>query len=526
MQIFPEMEQNIMENIVIRGGIVVDGTGRPRYRADVAVRGGKIAAIGDVTGYGGRTLDADGLVVAPGFIDAHAHSDICFLRDDSGASKLYQGITTEVSGNCGDSPFPAAPGEDEDEWLCGSFREFTDRFEKGGWRMAVNQAMLVGHGTLRAAVVGKDDRPATEGELDRMKALLRRDLADGAWGLSLGLEYSPGFFADARELQALGAVVREYDGFVPCHMRSEGLRIDEAIEELLDVGRASGVRVNVSHLKLDNFRVHGRAPEVWARLEAARREGVKVSADMYPFTASCTGLTIRCPKWSQEGGSRAVVEFLKGPRRAEVIEGIRTHYFSAERAETCLFHDDAGLWPEIVGKTLRQVAEEYLHTTDYAEAAAEVLLRTQGRAGCIFFVMSEEDMLYFLSRDVGIGSDGWALSADPEKVSGRPHPRSYAAVTEFFRLAREKNLCPLEEAVRRVTSKAADVAGMTDRGRLLPGMAADIAVFDPADIAPRSTYLDPIQVSRGVRHVLVGGGVALEDGVETDLRAGRFLKKR
>ena len=516
-----------MEDIVIRGGLVVDGTGRPGYRADVAVRDGKIAAIGDVSGFiGAKTLDADGLAVAPGFIDAHAHSDTCFLRDDSSASKLYQGITTEVSGNCGDSPFPAAPGAAEDSWRCASFREFVDRFEQGGWRMAVNQAMLVGHGSLRAAVVGTGDRPATDDELDRMKALLRRDLADGAWGMSLGLEYSPGFFADARELRALGGVVREFDALVPCHMRSEGLRIDEAIEELLDVGRVSGVKVRVSHLKLDNVRAHGRAPEIWARLEAARREGVRVSADMYPFTASCTGLTIRCPKWSQEGGAEAVVNFLKGPRHGEVVESIRRHYDNAERAETCLFHDDAGLWPEIVGKTLRQVAEEMLHTNDYAEAAAQVLLRTHGRAGCIFFVMSESDMLYFLSQDVGIGSDGWALSADPEKVPGRPHPRSYGAVTEFFRLAREKNLCSLEEAVRRVTSKAADAIGLTDRGRLLPGMAADIAVFDPQTIAPRATYLDPIRVSQGVRHVLVGGGVALEDGVQTSLRAGRFLKKR
>lgn len=247
---------------------------------------------------------------------------------------------------------------------------------------------------------------------------------------------------------------------------------------------------------------------------------------MYPFTASCTNLTIRCPKWSQEGGGKAVVGFLQGPRRQEVIEGIRTHYFNAERAETCLFNSDGGgLWPEIVGKTLRYVAEEYLHTTDYAEAAAEVLIRTQGRAGCIFFVMSEEDMLYFLKQDVGIGSDGYAYSGDPVKVPGQPHPRSYGAIAEFFRLAREKQLCPVEEAVRRVTSKAADMIGMTDRGVLQVGKAADITVFDPAVIAPRATYLDSIRLAQGVRHVLVNGGVAMENGVQTDYRGGRFLRK-
>ena len=520
-----------MEDIIIRGGTVIDGTGAPGYRADVAVKGGIISAIGDLSGIqAARSLDADGLAVAPGFIDSHAHSDTAFLKDDSGASKLYQGVTTEVTGNCGSSPFPAPAGrlrsEDGEGWRCASFDEFVNRFERGGYKMGVNQAMLVGHGSLRAGVMGYEDRPATPEEMAAMKALLRRDLQAGAWGMSLGLEYPPGFFAGSEELNELGAVVREFDGLVPCHMRSEGLRIDAAIEELLDVGRASGARVHVSHLKLDHYTAHGRAPEIWARLEQAKREGVRVSADMYPFTASYTGLTIRCPKWSQEGGPDAVVGFLNGPRRAEVVEGIRSHYFNAERAETCLFSDDGGLWPEIVGKTLRQVAEDMLNTHDYAEAAAQVLVRTRGRASCIFFVMSEKDMLYFLARDVGIGSDGYALSGDPARVSGKPHPRSYAAITEFFRLARTRGLCSLEEAVRRVTSKPADTIGLTDRGRLCPGLMADITVFDPQAIAPRATYLDPIQLATGVRHVLIGGGVALEDGEQTGLRAGRFLRKR
>jgi len=515
-----------MEDIIIRGGTVIDGTGAPGYRADVAVKGGVISAIGDLSqAAAARVLDAGGLAVAPGFIDSHAHSDLSFLQDDSGASKLYQGVTTEISGQCGSSPFPARAEDGDEAWRCASFDGFVKRFEREGRRMAVNQAMLVGHGSLRAAVIGDEDRPATPDEMAQMKSLLRRDLEAGAWGMSLGLEYPPGFFAASAELNELGAVARAFDGLVPCHMRSEGLHIDEAIEELLNVGRASGVHVHVSHLKLDHVSAHGRAPEVWARLERAQRDGVRVSADMYPFTASCTGLTIRCPKWSQEGGGAAVAARLNGPRRAEVVAGIRAHYPSAERAETCLFSDEDGLWPQIVGKTLRQVAEDILHTSDYAEAAAQVLTRTQGRANCIFFVMSEADMLYFLARDVGIGSDGRALSGDPARVAGRPHPRSYAALTEFFRLARERGLCPLEEAVRRVTSKPADMIGLGDRGRLRVGLTADITVFDPRAIAPRATYLDPIRLSVGVQHVLLSGGIALENGAQTARRAGRFLRK-
>ena len=516
-----------MNSLLIRGGLVMDGTGKPGFPADIEIRDGIITAVGQLSDHhADKTLDAGGLVVAPGFIDAHAHSDTSFLRDESGASKLFQGVTTEVSGNCGSSPFPWDSQANPADWRCASFGSFLRQFDSEGHRMAVNQAMLVGHGTLREAVVGTGDRPASPEELDRMKQLLRRDLAAGAWGLSLGLEYAPGFFADREELAALASVVREYNGIVTCHMRNEGLKIREAIQELVDVGRASGVHVHVSHLKLDNYRVHGRAPEVWSQLESARREGVNITADVYPYAASSTTLTIRCPKWSLDGGDEAVLGFLQGPRRQEVIEGIRTHYFNAERAETCLFSDDGGLWPEIVGKTLKTVAEDLLGTTDYAAAAAEVLLRTKAKAWCIFFVMDERDMLYFLSRDVSIGSDGWALPGDPNRVKGKPHPRSYGATAEFFRLNREKHFCPPEEAVCRVTGRTAERFGLTDRGILAVGKVADIVVFDPSAIAPRATWLNPVQLATGVHHVIIGGNVALENGVQTDIRPGRFLLHR
>ncbi len=514
-----------MQDIIIRGGMIADGTGKPAYSADIAVKDGRITAIGDLRHLSARKyLDASGCIVAPGFIDSHAHSDRCFLRGSSCASKLYQGVTTEISGQCGSSPFPAL--QPEGEWHCASFDSFVRKFEASDYRMAVNQAMLVGHGSLRAGVIGREDRAATKEELAQMKALLRRDLTDGAFGMSLGLEYAPGFFAEKEELQELGKVVKEFDGLVPCHMRSEGLKIDEAIDELLSVGRASGVHVHVSHIKIDNFRVHGRAKEVWQKLLSARAEGVNVTADIYPFTASSTSLTIRCPKWSQEGGDAAVVRNLLGERRQEVIEGIRSHYFNAKRAETCLISDDNGCWPEIVGKTLRYIAEEYLHTTDYAEAAAEIIVRTKGEAGCIFFVMDEKDMLYFLSQDVGIGSDGYSLPGDPKELSYKPHPRSYATIPEFFRLAKAHNICPLEEAVHRVTQKPAELIGLSNRGQLKEGFVADITVFDPENYTPAATYLDPVQLCHGVRHVLVGGGVALEDGTQTDYRGGKFLRKQ
>lgn len=526
------LSQGMMEDLIIRGGLVVDGSGAPARRADVMVSGGLISGIGNYQDAveavdARRILDASGMVVAPGFIDCHAHSDLSFLQDDSCASKLYQGITTEISGNCGDSPFPAPPVRRpaEDEWHLASFDRFVRKFEEGGYKMGTHQVMLIGHGTLRADVMGLEDRAPTQDELNQMKTLLRRDLADGAWGMSLGLEYAPGFFADVDELAELGKVVKEFDGFLPCHMRSEGLKIDEALQELIEVGRRSGAHVHVSHLKIDNYKVHGRAREVWERIEAARRSGISITADLYPYTASSTTLSIRCPSWSLEGGAEKLVERLQGERRGEILESIRSHYFNAERAETCLISDDAGYWPEIVGKTLRAVAEELLDTTDYAEAAAEILVRTHGRAWCIFFVMSEADMLYFLSQETAIGSDGSALSGDPGKVSGHPHPRYFGAIDEFFRLNRVHHFCSLEEAVRRVTSLPAGYVGLKRRGLLKAGMAADITVFDPEMIAPRATYQDPVQLSVGVRHVVIDGMVALENGVQKDVRAGRFLRK-
>ncbi|MBQ3111323.1 MAG: amidohydrolase family protein [Firmicutes bacterium] len=524
-----------MQDIIIRGGTVVDGSGAPAYVADVAVKDGRISAIGDLGDLcAEEEVDAAGLIVAPGFIDMHAHSDFSYRYDDSGASRIYQGITTEVVGNCGETPFPAQPqflaeaalGHNTTlEWYAPSFAAFAQKFADGKQRIATNMALMVGHCSLRAGVMGFADRPATAAELMQMQQLLQQDLADGAFGLSLGMEYAPGFFAEADELQALGAVVQAHGGMVTCHLRNEGLHLIEAIDELLAVGESSGVPVHISHLKIDNVLAHGSAKEVWEHIEEAQRRGIKVSADMYPYIASSTTLSIRCPKWSLDGGDAALLQHLQGPRRAEVVEGIRKHYFNAKRAEACLFVDDHnGLWPEIVGKTLREVAETLLDTTDYAEAAAEVLLRTKAMANCVFFVMSEADMLHFLKQDICIGSDGYAYAADAALVPGRPHPRSYGAFAEFFRLSQDKQLCSIEEAVRRMSGKNAALAGIKDRGLLKVGLVADIAVFSAADFASEATYLQPLHPARGMRQVIINGRFALKDGVQTAHRGGIILK--
>ena len=261
-----------MEDILLIGGTIVDGSGGKPYLADIVVKGGNISRIGDFKNTSAKTvLNCEGLCVSPGFIDAHSHSDISFLKDTSCASKLYQGITTEITGQCGSSPFPSLKDklDKNEKWHFERFSDFVHAFENSPYSMAVNQAILVGHGSLRAGVIGYEDREASKDELEQMKFLLKRDLEDGAWGMSLGLEYSPGFFAGKEELTALSGVVKEFDGLVPCHMRNEGLEIESAINELVEIGKNTGAHVHISHLKIDNFRVHGKAEEVWRLIEKA-----------------------------------------------------------------------------------------------------------------------------------------------------------------------------------------------------------------------------------------------------------------
>lgn len=430
-----------MDDIIIRGGLVVDGSGEPGFRADVAVKDGRIRAIGDLSGEkAARELDASGLAVAPGFFDAHCHSDTTFLLDSSGAAKLYQGVTTEVCGQCGFSPFPALPehlaevdpGEGVDQsWYCASFRDFAKR-----WRTAAGSWASIWRPLRATARCGPAFWAMPTGPLPTKscapcRSCCGRIWRPACWGLSLGLEYSPGCFADQKEFAALGRVLKEYDAFLPAHLRNEGEKLPQAIDELLSVGRETGVHVHISHLKLDNYRVHGTAPAIWKRIADAKAAGVNVTADMYPYDACCTYLNNRCPKWALEGGNGAVEQVLAGPRRQEVLDYIRDVYYpNAQRAATCLIQDDAGFWPEIVGHTLQEIADDMLHM-DYPEAAAEILTRTHGLANCIFFVISEEDMLYFLQQDIGIGSDGYSYPDDPKRSPACPIPAPSAPSPAF-----------------------------------------------------------------------------------------------
>lgn len=526
-----------MQDIIIKNGLVADGSGAEPYPGGVAVKDGLITRVGDISCLCAReTLDAAGLVIAPGFIDAHCHSDVSFIMDERCQSRILQGITTEICGQCGDSYFPCLPENrryissraelpHEEEWAAEGFDAFRSHVRLRNVKMSTNLCQLVGHGALRSGVMGKADRAPDKSEFETMCRLLERELSAGAWGLSLGLEYSPGCFSETGELIALARVVQHCGGIVTVHMRDEGRDIFGAVEEVIEIGRRSGARMHISHLKIDRPVNWGRAREVWELIENARGEGIRLTADVYPYTASCTGITNRCPKWAIEGGVESAARFLRTERRGEILEHLAGRFPDSEWARRCLISNTYARFPEAEGKTLLEVSE--MLRLSYAEAAAELIERTDGLADCIFFSMDERDLDFFIRRDVCIGSDGKGYPLEPALVgSEKPHPRYYGAIVRFLRLARERRLCTVGEAVRRVTSSAAVMLGLAGRGSLVPGFAADITVFDPGSVADRATYLDPFQRPDGIVHVVVNGRAALRGGVETCVSAGEYILRR
>jgi len=525
-----------MQDIIIKNGLVVEGNNTKPYMGGVAVKDGLITAVGNVDGMeAAEVIDAKGLVICPGFIDPHSHSDDSFLTDNRCESKIYQGVTTEICGMCGYSDYPTVPGKydsvkikeadgTEEEWQAESISDFIAHVKAKNKTMATNLVPFVGHGTIRADVMEYDGREPSDEELEKMKQILDKELAAGAWGMSLGLEYTPGCFAKPRELRALGSVVKKYDALVTAHMRNEGRTLEDAMDELFDIGRESGCRVHISHLKIDFHEKWGIAPQIWQKIEDARAEGIRVGCDMYPYLASSTGITNRCPKWAIEGGVHMAAAHLRGERRQEVLDELKRRFPDRNWAQRCLITDTHGQCKEAEGKTLADMAD--LWKLEYYLAAAELILRTEGHASCCFFVMSEEDVNYFLSKDIGICSDGYCLPFDPALNLSIRHPRSFGAQSRFLRLARENKICSLEKAVWRETGLPADMIGIKDRGRLEVGKAADITVFNPETIEDKADWTNPYQKPIGVEHVVVNGQIAFRDGLQTSARPGQFLLKK
>ena len=519
-----------MTDLLIRGGEVIDGTGAPRRRADVAVRDGRIAAIGELgVDSGAITIDARGRAVSPGFIDIHSHSDESVLINSALESAVHQGVTCVVAGNCGGASAPvmglAAEELDRDikrydlERTWTSFGEYAQAVERTG--TAVNFCSLVGHGTLRMCVMGADDRAPTGGELAAMKALLAQSLDDGAVGLSTGLIYPPSAYGTTDEISALATVVREHDGLYASHIRNEGDELFEAIEENLEIGRRSGVRVQLSHHKASQKRNWGKVTESTAMIERAHDAGVDVGADQYPYTASSTGLAVTIPKWAHAGGSTALCERLADPA---VRQRIRGEYTETERNWAHIVIARAAHHPEWSGMSVAALAGAAKR--DPLEWTCDALIEHDGAIDIIHHSMDEADVRYVMAKPwICVGSDSRANAPYGPLSFGKPHPRSYGTFPRILgHYARDLGVITLEDAVRKMTSLTASRLKLRDRGAIREGAWADLVVFDPERIIDTATYDDPHRYPAGIDHVIVNGTV-VTDGEETLAdRPGRFLR--
>lgn len=534
MRLWVKMEVDTL----ILGGRIIDGTGNPWYKADIAIKNGKIVKIGKLRNIDAeRILTVEGLIVSPGFIDIHSHSDYTLIVDPKAESKIRQGITTEVIGNCGNSAAPLL-GELKDrrsqieqrygirvDWTYMS--EYIERLRRGG--ISVNVAPLIGFANIRIAVLGYENREPTEREMEEMKKILERAMEDGAVGLSAGLRYDPQSYAKTEEVIELAKVVSKYGGFYATHIRDEGDRgrLLEAVREAIKIGREAKIPVEISHLKILAKPLWDKCEEMLNIIEEARRRGIDVTADQYPYRASGTGLLAWIPKWAYAGGREKFIQRLKDEETRKKIkeELYRTMELrgGAENALISRFEAE----PEFEGLTVKQVAEKWGIPEDEAAMKLVEMAAEKGTSiGIINFNQKEENVIKIMKKPwVMVGTDGYAIS--PKGILGRgvPHPRSYGTYPRILgRYVRERKILTLEDAIRKMTSLPANKVGLKDRGLIKPGFWADITIFNPDTIIDKATYLNPKQFPEGIEYVLVNGEVVIENGEHTGKTPGKVVK--
>ena len=517
------------------GGTVIDGTGAVRYTANVVVEGDHISAVGAEVPPRGVTIDCTGLAVSPGFIDMHSHSDLVCMSDPQLAAKLRQGITTEVLGQDGLSEAPIPPeyvpmwrrhlsglnGDPDLPWDWGSFGEYLERC--GG--AAINMVALVGHGPIRLHAVGMENRAVSAAELDLMCEVLDQALSEGAIGFSTGLIYSPCVYGDTEELIALGHVVARHDAFMVYHMRYEGKRVLDGMDEVFRIARESGAACHISHFKARGHEAWGKASEMVEAVERARHEGLDITADQYPYLAGSTMLGALLPPWCHAQGTEGVKAYLRDPVLRETIEreiiAGRSDWESTIVAVGWENIVISGVATEhnrgLVGQSLPQIAKGW-GMSPY-DAMVRLLLEEDLDVSMIIHALTEEDLKTLMRQP-------WVMTCTDGLMGGEPHPRTYGTFPrKLGHYVREEGLESLEEAVRKMTSLSARRLGLADRGMLRPGAFADIVVFDPATITDQATYERPKTFPKGISHVFVNGVPAVWNGVETGRLAGRALRR-
>ncbi len=528
-----------MHDVVIRNGILYDGSGRDAIRGDLAIDGDRISALGAVPGHGRMEIDAHGLAVAPGFINVMSQAQESILIDGRAMSDLKQGVTTEIFGEA-ESMGPLSPAMKQEmvssmgdvrfdvDWT--TLRQYLDSLVRRG--VVPNVGSFIGGATPRIHVMGRENRPPTASELTRMRGLVTEAMEGGAFGVASALIYAPGAYARTEELIELSKAAAPFGGLYISHMRSEGNRLVEAVDELIAIARAAGVPAEIYHLKAAGTANWPKLDEVIRHVEAARAQGLRITADMYTYTAGATGLDASMPTWVQEGGYDAWRKRLQDPAiRARVLTEMRTPSASwenllmlaggADRVLLKGFRSEA-LKP-LTGKTLQEIAQ--MRGVSPEEAAIDLVIEDGSRVETIYFLMSDDNVRKQIALPwMSFGSDAAAPAPEGPFLKSSPHPRAYGNFANLLgRYVREEKLLPLSEAIRKMTSLPAANLGIVDRGMLQRGHFADVVIFDPQTINAVSTYANPHQYATGVVHVFVNGQQVLREGEPTAAKPGRVV---
>lgn len=529
----------IPPDLVIRGGMVYDGTGAPPRRADVAIANGSILEVGAARSRAGHEIDASGLAVAPGFVNMLSHAWASLIEDGRSQSDIRQGVTLEVFGEVSMGPLNegmkrdrrARQGDLKFEIAWTTLGEYLDHLVGRG--ISPNVASFVSATTVRVHELGSEARPPTARELDRMRALVDAAMREGALGVASALIYTPAAFAGTDELVALCEVAGRHGGIYISHLRSEGDRLLEAVDELIEIGRRARCGAEIYHLKQAGTRNWSKLEAVIERVEAARTEGVRVTADMYPYTAGATGLDASLPPWVQEGGHARFTARLRDPSlRARLVGEMRTPGEGWENMLVLAGSPDGVLLSSFknealkryTGATLAAVARE--RGTGPEETVLDLIVEDDSRVGATYFLMSEENVRRQVALPwMSFASDSASLAPEGVFLRSAPHPRAYGTFARVLgRYVRDERAAPLEDVIRRLTSFPCETLGIAGRGRLAPGHYADVVVFDPATIRDQATYSEPHRYATGVHHVLVNGVQVLRDGEHTGVTPGQVVR--
>ena len=526
-----------MFDIVISNGKILNGLGTPSFFGHIGIKGDRILRIEtDTPLTGNRTIDAKGMIVSPGFVDIHGHSDYFLLINPQAESKVRQGVTTEVGGNCGYSAAPVF-GEEAAERKTEYGKQFSldlswdtingykGVLEKIG--ISMNFALLAGHNTIRASVMGRENREPTADELNEMCKAVEDGMKEGAFGLSTGLIYPPACFSKIEEMVALNNVVRRYGGVFTTHIRNEDDLVLEAINEVVDVAKEARVPLQISHLKTSRERNWNKLNEIFEIIERARQEGTDVTCDRYPYIASNTGLQAILPNWASEGNRETRIGRLKDRALREKI-----------RHDILEKHPEQGYWDTIVISTLTSEKNRSYEGTSITEAAdmtgkapfdfaMDILIEEETNVSAIYFTMSEDNLMDIYGKPYTmIGSDAACRADYGQLAEGKPHPRAFGTFPRVLgKYARDQGGMNLPTAVKKMTSDPCRKMGISKRGELRVGFYADLVVFDPDTIMDKATFSEPVQYPEGIEYVLVNGNITVEKGNHTGCRGGRVLRK-